>query len=147
MLHLVLAQPVNIGKHIWVVLIHGENHYTVMAVENELKFVLVDKMDLRYEIIKERLSSLTKTEIQRIIDNIDDVCFDEFNYDQVNHKFCPLAMAMELNELPNPTDEIIKNQISKRFNPVNVIKGIEGKFYRDNRKEDLINLCKKLLEN
>lgn len=102
-------------------------------------------MDLRYKIIKERLSTLSKLEIQRILDRIDDVCFDEYNYDAKNQKYCPLAIAMNLDKLPNPTNENIIDEISKRFKPVNVIKGIEGHFYTDNRKEDLINLCKSLL--
>lgn len=102
-------------------------------------------MDLRYKIIKERLSTLSKPEIQRILDRIDDVCFDELNYDAQNHKFCPLAVAMSLDILPNPTDEKVKEAISMRFNPVNVVKGLQGEFYRDNRKEDLINLCELLL--
>jgi len=104
------------------------------------------EIDLRYEIIKERLSNLSKHEIQRILDRIDDVCFDELNYDAQNHKYCPLAIAMNLNTLlPNPTDKKVKEAISKRFNPVNVIKGIKGEFYRNNRKSDLINLCNQLL--
>lgn len=102
-------------------------------------------MDLRYKIIKERLSTLTKPEIQRILDRIDDVCFDEFNYDAQNQKYCPLAIAMSLDVLPNPTDEMVKEDISRRFNPVNVIKGLHGQFYTDNRKQDLINLCNFLL--
>jgi hypothetical protein len=104
-------------------------------------------MDLRYETIKSRLATLTKNEIQRIVDNIDRICFDEVNYDAQSNKFCPLAIAMNLDRLNNPTDELIKSEIAKRFTPVNVIKGIDGNFYKDNRKEDLINLCKKLLEN
>lgn len=102
-------------------------------------------MDLRYEVIKERLSTLSKPEIQRILDRIDDVCFDELNYDAQNHKFCPLAIAMNLDTLSNPTDEKVKEAISMRFNPVNVIKGTKGEFYRNNRKTDLINLCNQLL--
>lgn len=105
----------------------------------------MESIDLRYETIKERLSTLNKFEIQRILDSIDDICFDEFNYDPKNHKYCPLAIAMNLDRLSNPTDLKIKEAISKRFNPVNIIKGLQGKFYRDNRKEDLVNLCKLLL--
>lgn len=102
-------------------------------------------IDLRYETIKARLSSLSKIEIQRILDHIDDVCFDEFNYDAQNQKYCPLAIAMNLDTLPNPTDEKVRKAISERFNPVNVIKGLEGVFYTDDRKEDLIKLCNILL--
>jgi len=102
-------------------------------------------MDLRYETIKNRLIQLSQDEVQKILDNIDQVCFDEFNYDEAQGKYCPLAIAMDLQSLPHPTDLKVKEAISKRFTPVNVIKGIPGKFYRDNRKQDLINLCKEIL--
>lgn len=103
-------------------------------------------MDLRYKLIRERLSSLTKTELQKIIDNIDDVCLDEYNFDSENNKYCPLAMAMNLETISNPTDEKIKAEIGKRFQPVNIIKGVVGNFYTNNRKENLINLCKELID-
>jgi hypothetical protein len=102
-------------------------------------------MDLRYETIKERLSQLTKAEIQRIVDNIDQVCLDEFNYDAQNNSFCPLAMGMGLNAIQAPTDTLIKQEIAKRFFPVNALKGVKGTFYTTNRKADLLNLCQSLL--
>jgi len=102
-------------------------------------------MDLRYETIKARLSLLSGSEVQRILDNIDQVCFDEFNYDASEGKYCPLAIAMDLQHLPHPTDLKVKEAISVRFTPVNVIKGVPGQFYTDNRREDLINLCKEIL--
>lgn len=102
--------------------------------------------DRRYLVLKERLSNLSKEEIQNIIDNIDLVCFDTFNYDEDNKKYCPLAVGMNLhNTVSDPTDEKIKNEISKRFLPVNAIKGIAGEFYRENRKDDLLKVCKELL--
>lgn len=102
-------------------------------------------MDKRYELIKQRLSLLSKEEIQRIVDNIDQVCFDELNYDAQNNTFCPLAMGMALNSIQAPTDDLIKEHISRRFSPVNVLKGVKGTFYTDNRKADLLNLCQSLL--
>lgn len=104
-------------------------------------------MDLRYEIIKERLSRLSKIELQRIIDNIDQVCLDEFNYDAENHRFCPLAMGMGLNAIKAPTDDLIKREIGIRFYPVNVIKGVKGTFYTTNRREDLLELCNLLINS
>jgi hypothetical protein len=103
-------------------------------------------MDLRYELIKGRLRELSVEELQRIVDNIDKVCFDEFNYDATSNRYCPLAVAMCLDKILNPSDALIKEEIKKRFSPVNILKGIEGNFYRENRKEDLINLCKNLIK-
>jgi hypothetical protein len=110
-----------------------------------LNFKLLPMDDRRFELIKERLSLLSKAEIQRIVDNIDQICFDEFNYDAQNNSFCPLAMGMGLNAIQAPTDTLIKQEIAKRFSPVNVLKGVKGTFYTDNRKADLLNLCHSLL--
>ncbi len=105
-------------------------------------------MDKRLEIIEKRFSELSKEEVKRIKDNIDDVCLDEFNYDQSTGKFCPLAVAINLHEtMQNPSDDKVKNELSKRFYPVNVIKGIEGEFYTKARKKDLINVCNKILND
>ncbi len=98
--------------------------------------------DARYRIIKERLLSLSKNEIERIVDNVDALCVDTYN------KYCVLAIAMNLHELiDSPTDLLIKNEIAKRFTPVNVIKGVEGKFFRENRKDDILKVSKEILEN
>jgi len=104
--------------------------------------------DLRYLTIKNRLISLSRIEIRRIIDNIDLLCVDTYNYDETNKKYCVLAIAMNLHELiDSPTDLLIKNEIAKRFTPVNIIKGVEGKFFRENRKDDILKVSKEILEN
>ena len=98
--------------------------------------------------IKSRLSSLSKEELKRIVDNVDIICFDEFNYDVSENKYCPLAVAMNLhNSIISPTDEKIKQKISERFNPVNILKGLDGAYYRNNRRDDLINLCNDILND
>lgn len=103
-------------------------------------------MDKRYIAIKERFQHLAKNEIQRILDNIDILCVDTFNYDEKEMKYCPLALAMNLHETVNdPTDQKIKIEIAKRFMPVNVISGVEGNFYRENRKDDIVKICTEIL--
>ncbi len=80
----------------------------------------------------------------RIIDCADILCLDTYNYD--DGKYCPLAIAMNLHEtISEPTDDKIKNEISKRFMPVNIIAGVEGEFFRNNRKEDILKICNELL--
>lgn len=104
--------------------------------------------DLRYDTIKARLCSLSKDELQRVIDNVDTLCVDTYNYDERSKKYCVLAIAMNLHELiDSPTDLLIKNEIAKRFTPVNVIKGVEGSFFRENRKDDILKISKEILEN
>jgi len=105
-------------------------------------------IDKRYQVIKDRLSNLQRNEIERIIINADLLCLDEFNYDEQNKKYCPLAIGMNLhNTVDNPTDQKIKREISKRFTPVNVIAGVDGSFYRNNRKDDILKVCKEILSN
>lgn len=107
---------------------------------------MMEMCDTRYRLIKERFSRLSKEEIQNIVDNIDLVCLDTHNYDEENKKYCPVAVAMNLhNTVSDPTDEKIKNEISKRFNPVNILKGVEGDFYRSDRKDDLLKICNEIL--
>jgi hypothetical protein len=103
-------------------------------------------MDRRHEVMKDRFQSLSKKEIKTILDNIDIVCFDTYNYSELDKKYCPIAIAMNLhNILDNPTDYAVTNAISNRFMPVNILKGVEGEFYTTNRKNDLIKLCNELL--
>lgn len=103
-------------------------------------------MDKRYELFRERLMSLSLDEICRIKDDIDVVCFDSFNYDPQTQKYCPLAIGMNLhNIIPSPTDEIIQEEISKRFVPANALKGIDGNFYTVNRRDDLLRLCDEVI--
>lgn len=104
-------------------------------------------IDKRYQIIKDRLQTLSRDEISRIVDNVDLLCLDTFNFDEENKKYCPLALATNLHvTIANPTDAIIKLELGKRFTPVNVISGVDGDFYRDNRKDDILKICKKILD-
>lgn len=101
-------------------------------------------MDKRYQAIKERLSLLSNEELERIVDNIDKVLFDTYNYK--DGKYCPLAIAMELDlTIDNPTQEKIATEIGERFFIVNILKGIKGDFYTNNRKEDLLYIINKIL--
>jgi hypothetical protein len=103
--------------------------------------------DDRYNIIKNRLSLFSIKEIQRIKNNIDLVCFDTLNYDKDTMTFCPLAIALDLhNTIQNPTDQKIKNEIAKLFDPVNALKGVKGIFYTKNRKQDLLDLCNEIIK-
>jgi hypothetical protein len=102
-------------------------------------------MDRRYQILKDRLSLLSQDELKRIEDNIDRVCLDTYNYDCANDTFCPLAVALNLHEtVKNPTNELIVDILSKRFQPVNAIGGVEGNFYIKDRKSDLLSVVREL---
>jgi hypothetical protein len=106
--------------------------------------------DSRYVTIRQRYESLSDEELNLIVENINanKVCFDTLNYNEENHTYCPLAIALNLhNTIENPTDEKIKEGISKRFNPVNIIKGVEGNFFTTDRKSDILNICGEILNS
>lgn len=103
--------------------------------------------DIRYVTMRHRLSLLSTEQLQRIIDNQDELVFDEVNYDSKNHKFCPLAVGLNLhNKIQNPSDAVVKKELRKTFKPVNVMQGLKGNFFTENRKEDLLSLCQELLK-
>ena len=100
----------------------------------------------RYVLIRERLEKLSPEQIQSIIDNIDLICFDTFNFDEIEKKYCPLAVAHKLHVvLKFPTDDKVKLELAKTYEPVNVLKGVPGTFYRKNRRQDLLDLCRQML--
>ena len=104
--------------------------------------------DERYLTIKSRLETLTNEEISRIIDNKDRLCVDLLNYDILNDTYCPLAIALNLhNTIKDPNNSKIMIEIEKRFIPVNIVKGLKGKFYTTDRKSDIINLCHEILND
>ena len=98
--------------------------------------------DERLQIFVERIDALSIEQIKRIKDNVNIICFDTFNYDESNKTFCPLAVALNLHEtVENPTNESIGKEIGKHFIPVNALKNVKGKFYTNNRREDLLKMC------
>jgi hypothetical protein len=107
-------------------------------------------MDRRYQVLKERLSLLTNEELVRIKTDIDQVCLDTYNYDTDTDTYCPLGVALNLhNTIKNPSDNLVKGIIAEtgRFIPVNVIGGVEGTFYKDNRRVDLLLVVEEILSS
>lgn len=102
--------------------------------------------DARYRAVWDRLSKLTEEQLQLIIDNIDRVCFDTFNYDEKHKTFCPLAIAHGLDALHEPTDAWVSEILSLYYQPVNILKGVPGEFYTTNRRADLLAICELLLK-
>jgi hypothetical protein len=103
-------------------------------------------MDVRYQLTKERLEQFDILQLRNILNNIDRMCVDTYNYDETNQTYCPIALALDLhNIIKNPTDEIIGEEIGKIFQPVNILKGISGDFYTINRKEDMKELVETII--
>lgn len=104
-------------------------------------------MDARLELFRGRLNLFSVEELNEIVENIDSICLDTFNYDEANKTFCPIAVAMGLHKIiDNPTDDIVSEHIALVFNPPNALKGVKGKFYTNSRREDLLNLCLELIK-
>lgn len=102
--------------------------------------------DDRFRAMYMRFYFMSVTEVKRVIDDIDRVCFDTLNYDDANQTFCPVAIALNLhNDIPIPSDALVEQAIGRRFPVVNILKGLNGKFYRDNRREDLLKLMNHIL--
>lgn len=97
--------------------------------------------------MKERFRSLTLREVQRIVDNIDRVCLDTYNYDAATDKYCPLAIAKNLhNRAIHPSNSSVSSELGYYFYPVNRLKGVKGTFYRRTRKADLLELCEEVIQ-
>jgi len=108
--------------------------------------------DQRYIVLKNRLNTLSSEQLLTLLKTLvktpEKVCFDEFNYDETNKSYCPLAIAYQLNDsIENPTNDKITQELSKYFEPVNVIKGVEGDYYTENRKDDIIDVIFEILQN
>ena len=108
--------------------------------------------DPRHKILKERLQSLTKEQLKRLLDYPEEMIMDEFNY--VDGRFCPLAVAFDLPKLLEGqflNNEVVRSKVEELGNlqmdnfQINPTKGIKGSFYTDNRKEDLLNLVCEIL--
>lgn len=113
---------------------------------DEINAFNAKKEDKRYQILCERLRMLPLKGVSQIEKDIDRVCFDTFNYDAATQTYCPIAIGLNLhNTIANPTNENIGEAIGKLFQPVNALKGVEGKFYTTNRKEDLLEVCNEVI--
>jgi hypothetical protein len=100
--------------------------------------------DPRKTGLKQGLRQLTVTQLQKVINYDKDFVLDSFNYEK--GKFCPLAVAVGLESMSEPTHEKVFNALTEMgFNVYNT-RGIQGDFYTINRKEDLLIAAKEVLE-
>lgn len=109
--------------------------------------------DPRKTGLKNGLRQLTIDQLKRVIDyslnSNNEMTLDEFNYN--DDCFCPLAIGLELdNKILNPTNEIVyeivyETLIELGYKVFNT-RGVKGKFYTDNRKEDLLIAAKEVLK-
>jgi hypothetical protein len=92
--------------------------------------------DPRKTVLKNGLRQLTVRQLKRVYDYPNEMVLDSFNYE--DGKFCPLAIALELDKtVIEPTHDKIFNELTSLGYKVYNTRGIDGKFYTINRKEDL----------
>ena len=100
--------------------------------------------DPRKTGLKNGLRQLTANEIWRVLQYPGEMVLDTYNYSDGN--FCPLAVAVGLDNMPAPSHEKVFNELTARGYKVYNTRGIEGEFYTTNRKDDLIQAAREVLE-
>lgn len=99
--------------------------------------------DPRKTGLKNGLRQLTKDQLQRVLDYDKPMVLDTFNYE--DGKFCPLAVAVGLDNMPNPTHEKVFDALTDMGYKVYNTRGIAGEFYTSDRQHDLIEAAKEVL--
>ncbi len=94
--------------------------------------------------LKAGLRQLTIGQLERVLNYPNEMILDEFNYN--DGKFCPLAVAVGLENMKNPTNDKVCNELVSQGFCIYNTRGISGKFYTTNRKDDLIEATKEVIE-
>lgn len=102
--------------------------------------------DPRKSGLKRGLRQLTTEQLQRVIDYPGEMVLDTYNYSE--GKFCPLAIALELDKtIANASHDIVFKTIDDMGYKIYNTRGIQGEFYTTNRKEDLLEAVREVLED
>ncbi len=95
--------------------------------------------------LKQGLRQLTIAQLERVINYPGEFVLDSYNFE--NGKFCPLAIALELDKkITNPSHEIVFKTLTEMGYTIYNTRNISGDFYTTNRKEDLLIAAKEVLE-
>ena len=101
--------------------------------------------DSRKVGLKQGLRQLTIEQLQRVIDYPNEMILDQYNY--CDGKFCPLAIGLELDlKIIDPTHDKVFQALTELGMKVYNTRGIAGKFYTSNRKEDLLEAAQEILK-
>lgn len=101
-------------------------------------------IDPRKEGLKRGLRQLTREQLQRVLDYQGEMVLDTYNYQ--DGKFCPLAVALGLDQtMVDPTHESVFATLITLGYKVYNTRGIEGSFYRENRKADLLSAANEVM--
>lgn len=101
--------------------------------------------DPRKTGLKNGLRQLTIDQLKRVIDFPGEMVLDSFNYE--NGNFCALAIGVGLDQtMIDPSHEKVFQALTDMGYSVYNTRGIPGEFYTTNRKEDLLEAAKEVLE-
>ena len=101
--------------------------------------------DPRKTGLKNGLRQLTTEQLQRVIDYPGEMVLDSFNYEGGN--FCALAIGVGLDQtMAEPSHEKVFQTLTDMGYNVYNTRGIPGEFYTTNRKADLLEAAKEVLE-
>lgn len=101
--------------------------------------------DLRKIGLKKGLSQLTIEQLRRVIDYSGEMVLDSYNFQ--DGKFCPLAIGLELDKtVSEPTHEKVFIKLIELNYKIYNTKNIQGTFYTVNRKEDLLEAAREVLQ-
>ena len=101
--------------------------------------------DPRKAGLKNGLRQLTIEQLQRVIDYPGEMVLDSFNYE--DGKFCPLAIGVGLDQsISYPTHNIVFDKLTEMGYKIYNTRGIEGQFYTTNRKDDLLEAAREVLQ-
>jgi hypothetical protein len=100
--------------------------------------------DPRKTGLKNGLRQLTKNQIKKVIEYPNEMVLDTFNYE--DGKFCPLAVAVGLEDMQEPSHEKVFDKLTEMGYLVYNTRGILGEFYTVNRKHDLLEAANEVLK-
>lgn len=99
--------------------------------------------DPRKTGLKDGLRQLTPEQIKKVIDYPGEMVLDTYNY--CDGKFCPLAVALDLDKMVEPSHDKVFSALSDMGYKVYNTRGIKGDFYTKNRRQDLMLAASEVL--
>lgn len=100
--------------------------------------------DARKIGLKNGLRQLTEEQLRKVLEWPHEMILDSMNY--CDGKFCPLAVGIGLENMPNPSHEKVFDELTSKGYIVYNTRGIPGDFYTTNRLNDLLLAVQEVLE-
>lgn len=101
--------------------------------------------DPRKTGLKNGLRQLNVEQLKRVIEYPGEMIYDSYNYH--DGKFCALAIGVGVDKtMIEPTHDKVFGYLTLLGYSVYNTRGIKGEFYTTNRKEDLLEAAKEVLQ-